>query len=551
MENKKNNGLFYAVGAFLLVYAILTYVIPSTDSFGVLENISRSEVSVFRFLGVIFEAVGGFSSLFIFVLLTGVFYEILKVTGAYDKLVSKVVKKVSKHDKLFLCLVTVLVAVVSSVCGLEVGMILFFPFVISIVLGLGYDKLTALACTFASCIVGMLGATFGGVLYNLNVSLVNNSNGTTMMVRDEFFIRLALLVVGVACLLVFMLWHAKKGNVLEASKEVETKEVSKNKKVWPLAVVLGLVLLIFMLGGTDFAGMFGSNFFATVNQSFVNFTVGGYQLFDKVLGGFDPFGTWFSPTRFEFASLVIVSATLILVLAYKVKLSDAVDCYVEGAKKYFKPALLTTLACSVFVLVFYYPVFKTIGSYLMSLSDTFNVALGFVYSLVGGVFYVDVYYYTYYGLPYLVSLAQDPALGGLLSTMFVSGYSLAMLVAPTSVLLLVCLSSNDVKYSQWLKYIWKLFAGLLVTTLITLLAYYMFLIRGYDSGKAQLIILISWLILILVMVVAYLIYTRVKERKMEKKPVKEVKPKKEVKKTVTKTKTDTKKKTSSKKKSKK
>ena len=50
--------------------------------------------------------------------------------------------------------------------------------------------------------------------------------------------------------------------------------------------------------------------------------------------------------------------------------------------------------------------------------------------------------------------------------MFTNLYSLVMLVAPTSILLLITLSISDVKYTEWFKFIWKLALALLVVSFI-------------------------------------------------------------------------------------
>ncbi len=499
MEKKsKSNGLFYVILGFMLVYSILTYFIPAGE-FGVLEDLTKSEVGIFRLLGVIFEAFGGFSSIVIFILLVGSFYGILKKTGVYNKLINSIASKFSKHEKIFMIAVMVLIAVISSVCGLEMGMFFLFPFVISIIVTMGYDKLTALACTFGATIVGMFGATFAGILYNVNIGLVNNASGSSITVKDEIYLKLLLLVVGLVALGFFTLMHAKK----TVNDEVVNEEEKSSKKTWPILLIGGLVLLVFILGTTDFAAIFGKNWFTDINNSFTTFTIGDYAVFDKIFGGYDAFGTWFTPTRFEFFSLTLIVACALLMLIYKIKFSEGMDAFLEGARKYFKPAILTVLASSVFVLVFYYPLYKTIATYLMTLTKEFNIGIGALYSLLGGVFYVDPYYYTYYALPYLVTAADDVAISGLLSTMFASMYSLAMLVAPTGVMLLTSLSSNDVKYSSWIKYIWKLFVSLLIFALVIVFAYFAFINAAFNPITAQLILVGIVVGLFLLAVVIY------------------------------------------------
>ena len=105
----------------------------------------------------------------------------------------------------------------------------------------------------------------------------------------------------------------------------------------------------------------------------------------------------------------------------------------------------------------------------MGLTDNFNVATSGIFSFVSSIFYVDIYYYSYFVLQYVGQFVTDASLYPLVSTMFVSLYGLAMLVAPTSVLLIASLSITDVSYGSWLKYIWKLFLSLFVVAFIVFL----------------------------------------------------------------------------------
>ena len=157
---------------------------------------------------------------------------------------------------------------------------------------------------------------------------------------------------------------------------------------------------------------------------------------------------------------------IVLSIVYKIKAKDAFDAFIEGVKKYLTTGLLAVLASSVFVFVYYFPVFNTIGTWIMQLSDSFNVALTGLFTLLGSVFYPDFYYYSYYTLSYIGNVAADANLYPLVNVMFTSLYGLAMLIAPTSILLLTSLSITGVSYKEWIKYIWKLFLSLLVVAFI-------------------------------------------------------------------------------------
>ena len=82
---------------------------------------------------------------------------------------------------------------------------------------------------------------------------------------------------------------------------------------------------------------------------------------------------------------------------------------------------------------------------------------------------MDYYYFTSYCLPTLISATTDTTLYSIISVLFTNMYGLIMLIAPTSVLLMVSLTITEVSYKSWIKYIWKLFVSLLVVSFIVLM----------------------------------------------------------------------------------
>jgi len=430
----------------------------------------------------------------VFVLLIGGFYGILKATGAYDAAVSKLVEKFKGKEKICLIGIIVALAIVSSIGGLDLALFFVFPFIISVVLAFGYDKLVALLATFGATIIGMYGATFASTLYGVNNSILNTKP------TSEILAKVVLFILGLGLLIAFTLLYIKNGKkvavkkiekktvkekakkadsnkttskktkvVKEEKKEVEVKEekkVNKNIKVWPIFVVIGVTFLVMFIGTTAWADIFGVNYLSNAHDAIKEFSIKGFPIVDKIFGGIDAMGTWNNPYRYQYYSVILLFVSVIISVIYRVKAKDAFDGFVEGIKEYIVPALLVLLACAMFVFVYYYPALNYISTWFIGLSKDFNIALTGIYTLVNSVFYVDYYYFSYYVLSTLVSTISDTSVYPLLSVMFTNLYSLVMLVAPTSVLLLASLSITGVSYKEWIKFIWKLFLSLLVVSFI-------------------------------------------------------------------------------------
>ena len=225
-------------------------------------------------------------------------------------------------------------------------------------------------------------------------------------------------------------------------------------------------MLVFFIGTTSWEAIFGSNLFSNAHEAWTGVKIGGFEILNKLFGGIEAMGTWNTPLRFEVYSMLLILAMVAIAIAYRTKFDECFEGFVDGIKSFVVPTILTILACSVFVFVYYNPVLTTVSKLLLDAPDGFNVALSGIYAIINSVFYVDYYYLAYSVLYSITSVYDDTAVLSILSVMFTNLYSLVMLIAPTSVLLLVSLSISEVKYTEWVKFIWKLALTLLIVSFI-------------------------------------------------------------------------------------
>lgn len=569
----KKNNLFKAVGIVILIYILMSWIVPII--YGIAgaktDNVS-TQIGFVSILSVILETFSGFGTVVLYVLLVGAFYGVLKVTGAYDKVMELLSEKSKGKEKGVLVAIIVVMALISSITGLDLGLLVLYPILIGLLVKMGYDKLVALSATLGATIIGMYGATFAGTLYGLNNAVLS------LKPYDQIVPKIIFLVVGVAALVVFVLMYCKKKDfklgvskneeVLYSSKdrlvvtilaailgglgvhrfyvgkvktgilylltggifgigylidlimvvcgaftdkegkiiyfwtdaekqakkanskakkdskksnksEVKDSSKSSNKKVAavkknnkekkertaiPALVIIGILMLVFLVGTTSWEAIFGSNLLSNAHEAWTGFKIGGFEILNKLFGGVEAMGTWNTPARFETYSMLLILAMVAIAIVYRTKVSECFEGFVDGIKSFVIPTILTILACSVFVFVYYNPVLNTVSQLL--LTKDFNVALSGLYTIINSVFYVDYYYLAYSVLYGITSKYSDTAVLSILSVMFTNLYSLVMLVAPTSVLLLVSLSISEVKYTEWIKFIWKLALTLLIVSFI-------------------------------------------------------------------------------------
>lgn len=460
----KKNNLFKVIGAVILGYVLLSWILPlGIDLFGG-KDVPETQAGIISIFMVLSEAVSGFGNVLVYILAVGGFYGILDATGVYKKAINLLVKKFKGKEKLVLIITIVVIALLSSICGLELGLFAIFPLVISVISLMGYDSLVALSATVGATIIGIYGSTLAGTTYGINNQV------TGLGTYNAILAKIILFVLGLGLLIFFVLRYIKKNKIKpNMPKEVDKVINENNKKVWPLYLVVAIVSVLFILGTSAWENIFGYNWFATAHEKIMSLTIGDFAIFSKLFGGLDALGTWFTPYRFQYYTVLLMLASLILAIVYKVKFNDATEAYFKGIKDFIVPGLLAVACCSVFIFVYYYPILNTVTSWILSLSKDFNVALSGLYTLISGTFYVDYYYFTSYCLPTLISATTDTTLYSIISVLFTNMYGLIMLIAPTSVLLMVSLTITEVSYKSWIKYIWKLFVSLLVVSFIVLM----------------------------------------------------------------------------------
>lgn len=187
--------------------------------------------------------------------------------------------------------------------------------------------------------------------------------------------------------------------------------------------------------------------------------------FGTLIGGIRPLGTW---TYNEYIVLTVVVMTIIK-LVYSVKINDAIEACGTGMKKVFYAAMVCLLAYTVLIALSNHPVMLTVLKPLLTLTDGLNNLTLALSTFVSALFNTDFTYYQYgiLNLSYVTSYITDTSVYPLCGVITQSMYGLAMLVAPTSVVMLFSLSTLKISYLEWLKHVWKLFVELLVVLLIT------------------------------------------------------------------------------------
>ena len=508
----------------IVAVAICTWVFPSAQFQETLvegERIQAGLFDLFAYPGIALQYFGG---ILLFVLTCGIFYGVAYKIPAYHQLVERIVDGFKGMEYFFLSAIIILISVIVSVTGISIPIIFVFPFVIDVVIKMGYNRLVAATVTVGSTVAGIAGTTLGV----MTTSYMNQLLGLTTF--DEMISKVIILVIFIILLIAQVVLYSRKTHnstidVKETSKEeasVEQEEVvvkeskktakqsekakttkkstkspkkstskrgrpaknsaamakensetlviksksGKKANIWPFAIVFDLVLICMAISVFDWNGLFEITWFQEATEAVTTYEIFGFEIFGKLLGQIQAFGGW--SLGIEIIALIMI-ATCILALVYRVKWNDFIDGICDGFKRALEPAVVILLTYVVLVVVTYHPFQLTITKFLLDLTSGINVVTMTLVSLLSSFFNVDLTYVTQSTLPYVQSVITDSSLYPLIGVIFQAIYGLALLVAPTSFILMGTLSYLDVSYKQWLKHIWKLFLTLLAILVVIFL----------------------------------------------------------------------------------
>ena len=165
----KKHNTFKVVLGTLLVFAILSWIIPAAVFQGTLQDQGRVQVGLFDVFNYSLTSMSYFGHYALYVIFVGGLYGVLNKIPAYRNLLDAMVKKVYGKEKIVLSVIMVLFAIIVSVYGIEIEMLLFVPFLVSFILMMGFDKMVAALAVAGSSLVGITGYTYA--LGKLNVLL--------------------------------------------------------------------------------------------------------------------------------------------------------------------------------------------------------------------------------------------------------------------------------------------------------------------------------------------------------------------------------------------
>lgn len=358
------------VGIVLLLTLILTWILPSGVFQGSqyykygMNRIGFNDIPTIFYNSVYFAL-----DKIIFILVLGGFYTVLSKTNGYNKLVSNIVKKIKGKEILFTLITSVVFTALTSFTSNTFALLLFVPFVITILLNAGLNKLTAFASTFGAMLVGVLGATYGAdafIAFNsyFSQSLTNKTGAEATLVY-----RVIILVISTILYNFFLYFGSKKALTNKKKEEIvdefKIADAGKKKvKVLPIGIALGVLTIVFILGFIDWAGIFNLNIFTDFHNWLMGIKLGKDFTIVSYLFGTQPVG--FGAFDLLTLSIIVAIFTILISVLYSVKFDELLSSFGEGAAKLVKPIGALVGVYAVFIIVYMSPIVPTIVNKIMN-----------------------------------------------------------------------------------------------------------------------------------------------------------------------------------------
>ena len=449
-------------GAMVLLTVLLTWIIPQGTFSGTEMQIGEiTRIGIFDFFTYGLLGMYYFTVLVTFIFVLGGFYQVLSRIGGYQALITKLAKIFKKKEILFALLVSFIFTAISAVTNEYILLLAVVPFIMSIMKEMKFDKISTFATTVGSILVGTIGSMYSTKIVGINVQQFGIEYSTL------WYIKLIILLLAFILFNVFNILHLRKTQKNKESEPMEDvfepSNVTKKKTIWPVATLLIIFAIISIMAYFPWEEVFEIKWFSNALKSIQEYKLFDSTIFAYILGEVKAFGSW---DIFGIQALMIIT-TLLLKWIYKLSFDDVLESFGEGLKKSGKLVVLLLICYLVLEFTVMYPIVTTIVDWFISLSDKFNVVLTTISGLFTSLFTVEYQYTVSLIGAYLKSSFADNV--NQIAIILQTTFGLASMIAPSSAILMMGLSLCDIKFKDWLKYIWKFVLIMLVVLVLIML----------------------------------------------------------------------------------
>jgi uncharacterized ion transporter superfamily protein YfcC len=420
-------------------------------------------------VGRIFGQIG----IIVFIMAIGAFISVSFATRALEVAVASLAHRLRNQGWLLISAVMVLFSLLGSTMGFSVETLGFYALFLPLMAALGYDRLVTASMIILGALVGVMAATVNPFSIGVAAGEAGVSIGDGMALRALLWVVLTAMAIGWV-----LRYAAKVRKDPSASLVGWDEDTPADAASVPAAGggppaasatqerLTGTQKVVLVITGLAFALMI----FSVIPWSSVISPRGGladYYATHEVAGA-HPFWfelNWWFP---QLAMLFILASVLVGFVA-KMGEKETVRLIAAGAADMMGPAMVVLLAGGVSVIMNNTQTLDTIlnsmeklvsgtsAAFFTSLTVVVNIPLAFLIPSSSG--------HGALAMPLLAPLADFAQVSRATTiTAWIMGHGLALMVAPTSVVLVGGLAIAKVGYEKYLRFAWPLLLALLVVS---------------------------------------------------------------------------------------
>jgi uncharacterized ion transporter superfamily protein YfcC len=429
-EGKPQPGTYHqvksnpqGVGDILLapingMYGLLSNPGPLLPQDNPNEGVNAGNVSVNN-EGALYGSIG----VALFVLVIGAFITMTMKSGAIAAGIGSATRALQGREAFLIPVLMVLFALGGTTFGMGEETIGFYPIIIVLFLGLGYDTMTAVATIALGAGLGVTASTInpfatgiGSEAAGISVK-ADPSRSVVADLREK---------------------HQREF-LGKQSEQEELPELTTRRKLILVVFALAFLILIYAVIPWSDLGL-----------------------------PFPTLGWWFG----ELSALFLLAAIVIgLIAGYRDQ--ELVDTFVQGARDFLTPALIIAVARGVTVIMKNGLITDTVLNSLESaVAGTGSVAfanLMYIINLPLAFLIPSSSAHATLAMPILAPLADFAKLPrSIVVTAYQSASGLLNLITPTSVIIMGALAVARTGYDRWFRFVWPLLLIVLVATMLLL-----------------------------------------------------------------------------------
>jgi uncharacterized ion transporter superfamily protein YfcC len=375
----------------------------------------------------------------VFIFVLGGLIGVVKASGAFESGLMALTKKTKGHEFMLIFLVSILMVLGGTLCGIEEEAVAFYPILVPIFIAMGYDSIVCVGAIFLSSSVGTAFSTINPF------SVVIASNAAGINFTEGISWRIGGLVVAAIFVIFYLHWYSKKVKATP-SFSYTYEDKSSFDKMWSVA-------------SDD-----------TSNQAFtlrkkiilILFVI----TFPIMVWGVMSQGWWFPTMASSFLLFAIIIMFMTATGKYGIGEKGVVDAFTNGAASLVGVSLIIGLARGINLVMNEGMISDTILQYSSSLvahvsGSVFIIVMMLIFFVLGFIV-PSSSGLAVLAMPIFAPLADTVDIPRFaVVTAYQFGQYAMLFLAPTG-LVMATLQMLDMKYSHWFKFVWPVVAFVLV-----------------------------------------------------------------------------------------